>query len=96
VKDFFESAKQARRARENPEPSYFFLPPDQLRKLEQKKWDSLKSAAKQPISDYDCSLTKSYEAAQKKKRVGKGVAQLGQQSQQSIPPLSFLTNMVQT
>jgi hypothetical protein len=37
VKDFFEGAKQARRARENPEPSYFFLPPDQLRKkLEQK------------------------------------------------------------
>ena len=97
VTDFFEGAKQARRARENPEPSYFFLPPDQLRKkLEQKKRDSLKSAAKQPISDYDRSLTKSYEAAQKKKTVGKGVAQLGQQSQQSIPPLSFLTNMVQT
>ena len=30
--DFFEGAKQARRVRENPEPSYFFLPPDQLRK----------------------------------------------------------------
>jgi hypothetical protein len=35
--------------------------------------------------DYDRSLTKSCEAAQKKKRAGKGVAQLGQQSQQSIP-----------
>jgi len=97
VHDFFEGVKQAQRARENPEKSYFYLPPDQLRKkVEQKKRDSLKSAAKQPISDYDRSLTKSYEAAQKKKTVGKGVAQLGQQSQQSIPPLSFLTNMVQT
>jgi hypothetical protein len=33
---------------------------------------------------YDCSLTKFFEAAQEK-RAGKGVAQLGQQSQQSIP-----------
>ena len=37
--------------------------------------------------DYDRSLTKSFEAAQKKTRAGKGVAQLGQQSQQSVPPL---------
>ena len=40
-----------------------------------------------PKSDYDRSLTKSFEAAQKKTRVGKGVAQLGQQSQQLVPPL---------
>ena len=33
------------------------------------------------------SLTKSFEAAQKKTRPVKGVAQLGQQSQQSVPPL---------
>jgi hypothetical protein len=52
--------------------------------VEQKR-DSLKTAAKQSILDYDRSLNKSYEAAQKKKRAGKGVAQLGQQSQQSIP-----------
>ena len=37
--------------------------------------------------DYDRSLTKSFEAAQKKTRTGKCVAQLGQQSQQSVPPL---------
>ena len=37
--------------------------------------------------DYDRTLTKSIEAAQKKKQVGKGVAQLGQQSHQSVPPL---------
>ena len=30
-----------------------------------------------PKSDYDRSLTKSFEAAQKKTRAGKGVAQLG-------------------
>jgi hypothetical protein len=52
--------------------------------VEQKR-DSLKTAAKQLTLDYDRSLTKSYEVAQKKKRAGKGVAQLGQQSQQSIP-----------
>jgi peroxiredoxin len=60
-----------------------------------KKRDSLKTAMKQSISDYDHSLTKSYEAAQKKKRAGKGCT-----TRTTIatinPPLLFLTNMVQT
>ena len=52
--------------------------------MDQKKRESQKTL---PKSDYDRSLTKSFEAAQKKTRTGKCVAQLGQQSQQSVPPL---------
>ena len=52
--------------------------------MDQKKWESQKTL---PKSDYDSSLTKSFEAAQKKTRAEKGVAQLRQQSQQSVPPL---------
>ena len=43
--------------------------------------------SKSTLTDYDRTLTKSIEAAQKKKRAGKGVAQLGQQAHQSVPPL---------
>ena len=72
-------------ARENPEKPYFYLPPGLLRKkVDQKKRESQKTL---PKLDYDRSLTKSFEAAQKKSRPGKGVAQLGQQSQQSVPHL---------
>ena len=75
VKSFFEKVRKQREARENPEKPYFYLPPDLLRKkVDQKKWASQKT---RPKSDYDRSLTKSFEAAQKKTRVGKGVAQLG-------------------
>ena len=71
--------------RENPEKPYFYLPLDLLRKkVDQKKRESQKTL---PKSDYDRSLTKSFEATQKKTRAGKGVAQLGQQSQQLVPPL---------
>ena len=37
-----------------------------------------------PLSDYERSLDKSYKASLKAKRAGKDVAQLGQQSKQSI------------
>ena len=85
VDSFFKKVKKQREARENPEKPYFYLPPDLLRKkVDQKKRESKKTL---PKSDYDRSLTKSFEAAQKKSRPGKGVAQLGQQSQQSVPPL---------
>ena len=82
---FFKKVRKQQEVRENPEKSYFYLPPDLLRKkVDQKKRESQKT---RPKSDYDRSLTKSFEAAQKKTRAGKGVAQLGQQSQQSVPPL---------
>ena len=42
-------------------------------------------ACKPPtLSDYKCSLDKSYKTSLKAKRVGKDIAQLGQQSKQSI------------
>ena len=76
VKTFFEKVRKQREARENP---YFYLAPNLLRKkVDQKKRESQKTW---PKSNYNRSLTKSFEAAQKKTRVGKGVAQLGQQSQ---------------
>jgi hypothetical protein len=85
VKSFFEKVSKQREARENPEKPYFYLAPDLLRKkVDQKKQESQKTW---PKSDYDRSLTKSFEATQEKTRVGKGVTQLGQQSQQSTPPL---------
>ena len=94
VSSFFEKVKKQREARENPEKPYFYLPPDLLRKkVDQKKRESQKTL---PKSDYDRSLTKSFEVVQKKTRAGKGVAQLKQQSQQSVPLLSFVMNMVQT
>ena len=84
MNNFLEKVRKQREARENPEEPYFYLPPDLLRKVDQKKRESQKTM---PKSDYDRSLTKSFEAARKKTRPGKGVAQLGQQSQQSVPPL---------
>ena len=85
MNSFFKKVRKQREARENPEKPYFYLPPDLLRKkVDQKKRESQKTL---PKSDYDRSLTKSFEAAQKKTRAGKCVAQLGQQSQQSVLPL---------
>ena len=75
VKSFFENVRKQRQAKENPEKPYFYLAPDLLRKVDQKKQESQKTL---PKSDYNRSLTKSFEAAQKKTRAGKGVAQLGQ------------------
>ena len=84
VNSFLKKVRNQREARENPEKPYFYLPPDLLRKkVDQKKRESQTL----PKSDYDRSLTKSFEVAQKKTRPGKRVAQLGQQSQQSVPPL---------
>ena len=64
VKSFFEKVRKQREARENPEKPYFYLPPDVLRKkVDQEKRESQNTL---PKSDYDRSLTKSFEAAQKK------------------------------
>ena len=75
MNSFFEKVRKQREARENPEKPYFYLAPDLLRKkVDQKKRKSQKTL---PKLDYDRPLTKSFEAAQKKTRAGKGVAQLG-------------------
>ena len=76
MKSFFENVRKQRQAKENLEKPYFYLAPDLLRKkVDQKKRESQKT---RPKSDYDRSLTNSFEAAQKKTRAGKGVAQLEQ------------------
>ena len=94
MKSFFEKVKKQREARENPEKPYFYLAPDLLRKkVDQKKRESQKTRLK---SDYDRSLTKSFEAAQKKTRVGKGVANSDNNHNNQSPLLSFVMNMVQT
>ena len=61
VNSFFEKVRKQREVRENPEKMYFYLPLDLLRKkVDQKKRESQKTL---PKSDYDRSLTKSFEAA---------------------------------
>ena len=61
VNNFFEKVRKQREARENLEKPYFYLHPDLLRKkVDQKKQESQKTL---PKSDYDRSLTKSFEAA---------------------------------
>ena len=82
--------KKQGETRRNPEKPYFFVAPDILRKkvasYQQQQRESRKPS-KATLTDYDRTLTKSIEVAQKKKRAGKGVAQLGQQSHQLVPPL---------
>jgi hypothetical protein len=87
---FYDKLKMNQEARRNPEKPYFFVAPDILRKKVtsyQHQQRESRKPSKSTLSDYDRTLTKSIEAAQKKKRAGKGVAQLGQQAHQSIPPL---------
>jgi hypothetical protein len=79
--------------REKLEPTYFYLRPDQLRKkVDQRKRDSLKSVVKQ--TDYDRSLTKSFEA--EKKEIKERCCITRTTITTINPPLSFLTSMVQT
>ena len=94
VKSFFEKVRKQREVRENPEKPYFYLAPDLLRKkVDQKKRESQKT---QPKSDYDRSLTKSFEAAQKKTRAGKVLHNSDNNRNNQSPLLSFVMNMVQT
>ena len=92
---FYDKLKKDQEARRNPEKPYFFIAPDILRKkvasYQQQQRESRKPS-KSTLTDYDRTLTKSIEAAQKKKRTGKGVAQLGQQSHQSVPPSLVVSN----
>ena len=53
---------------------------------------------KEPLSDYDRTITKSYKKPQNRKSVSskksKSIPQLGQQAQQSIPPLTVFADDV--
>ena len=89
VDSFFAKVKAQSEAKRNPEKPYFFVRPEVLRQRVDAHQKKLRHARKDsPLSDYDRTLTKSIEEAKKKeKRARKGVAQLGEQSQQSVPPL---------
>jgi hypothetical protein len=83
---FYDKLKKNQEARRNPEKLYFFVAPDILRKKVasyQQQHQESRKPSKATLTDYDRTLTKSIETTQKKKRAGKGVAQLGQQSHQS-------------
>ena len=91
VDSFFEKVRKQREARENP---YFYLALDLLRKkVDQKKRESQKTW---PKSDYDRSLTKSFEAAQKRLEQGKVLYNSDNNRNNQSPLLSFVMNMIQT
>ena len=79
-------AKRLELQKNPPKPHY--IAQRKLRKkvieVEKKRREACKPS---PLSDYEHSLDKSYKASLKAKRAGKDVAQLGQQSKQSIDPL---------
>ena len=94
VSSFFEKVRKQREAWENSEKPYFYLPPDLLRKkVDQKKRESQKTL---PKLDYDRSLTKSFEAAQKRLEQGKVLHNSDNNRNNQSPLLSFIMNMVQT
>ena len=57
------------------------------KKINERKKKQRDACKPSPLSDYERSLDKSYKASLKAKRSGKDVAQLEQQSKQSIDPL---------
>ena len=70
--------------RRNPEKPYFYVKPEELRKKVADHLKKQREAQKKPaLLDYERSLVKS---AQPRKRVKKGVPQLGKVSK-PVPPL---------
>ena len=82
---FYENLRLKKEMRKNLEKPYFFLKPDDLRKKVDEKQRDLRKPSTPPsqLSDYNHTLKK----ANNKKKAKKDIAQLGQQSQQSIPQL---------
>jgi len=68
VHDFFEGVKQAQRARDNPEKSYFYLPPDQLRKKVEQKNGILLRAPRNNRYRTMTALSPSHMRRRKKRR----------------------------
>jgi hypothetical protein len=90
VDSFFKKLKTEREAKRNPEKPYLLLRPEDLRQRVEAEQKKRREAQKESssLSDYDRTLRKSIEEEKKKeKRARKGVAQLGEQSKQSVPPL---------
>jgi len=84
VKQFFDKLKEDRKKRLNPEKPYFYVKLEELRKKVADQQKKQRKGQKKPaLSDYERSLVKS---SQPRKRVGKGVPQLGEVSN-PVPPL---------
>jgi hypothetical protein len=73
--------------RKNPLKPHYIAEQELRKKVTEveKKWREARKPP--PLSNYECSLDKSYKASLKAKRAGKDVARLGHQSRQSIDPL---------
>ena len=71
----------------NPPKSYYIAQQELRKKINEREKKRCESHKPSPLSDYERSLDKSYKASLKAKRAGEDVAQLGQQSKQSIDPL---------
>jgi len=85
---FWKDVKEACEQRRNLKKPQFALPQQELRRTINERDKMLRERKKpSPLSDYEHSLNKSYKASQNAKRARKDVAQLGQQSLQSIDPL---------
>jgi len=90
VDSFFKKLKAESEAKRNPEKPYLLLRPEDLRQRveaqQKKRLEAQKESSS--LSDYDRTLWKSIEEEKKKeKRARNGVAQLREQSKQSVPPL---------
>ena len=87
VKAHFEKTKKEIEAKRNPKNPYLFLPKEELRKrVEEYNWKMREARKPLPKSNYEHQLLKAVKAQPTKKKVGKGVQQLGDTSR----PLSLL------
>jgi len=90
VDSFFKKLKAESEAKQNPKKPYLLLWPEDLRQRVEAQQKKRHEAQKESpsLSDYDHTLRKYIEEEKKKeKRARKGVAQLEEQSKQSVPPL---------
>jgi len=82
VKQFFDKLKEERKKRLNPEKPYFYVKREELRKVADQQKKQRVAQKKPALSDYERSVVKS---SQPRKRVGKGVPQLGEVSKPVLP-----------
>jgi hypothetical protein len=91
VKALFAATKADLEKRKNTEKPYLCIPLAKLRQMVAAHQQKARVAKKQsPLSDYDRTIQKFIDAEKKKKKMTwtrKGVPQLGEQVQQSLPPL---------
>ena len=86
-KHTLKKVKRDSLAKRNPEPSYWYLPKEELRKKVDEANRKMHELRKRgPLSDYERQLLEAAKAPPAKKKAGKGVLGLGETSR----PLSLL------